>query len=73
MRESKLFPPRKSIPQIGVFIRTAKGSVIEFCQDTATEDDMAFALALLDVSRLPPPVVQAVRTAVEDEKKPKKG
>jgi hypothetical protein len=44
MMVKHLLPPRlrdwkKGVPQVGIFIRTAKGSIIEMVRDRATADD----------------------------------
>jgi hypothetical protein len=61
---TKILPPRlrdwtKGVPQVGVFIQTGEASVIELCRDRATEDDLAFAMALvMGLKNFPPDLVR---------------
>jgi len=62
-----LLPPKKKdwvpgSPQVGVFLRTAQGTVIETVHDRATNDEQAFVAALIrGVHLLPDKLVMAVR------------
>ena len=66
-----MLPPRKrertpGTLQVGVFLRTAKGSVIEMMRDRATEQDQVLALALIaGGENLPAAVVEAVKAAYD--------
>jgi hypothetical protein len=48
----RIFPPRKKnwtegTPQIGIFVRTPDGCVIQWCADKATEEEMVAAFNIM--------------------------
>ena len=74
-----LCPPKKrdwipGTPQIGTFLRTAQGSVIEASMDRATEDEQLFCLVLAtgSVRKLPTEVLDGVRAFWDAQKEKNK-
>jgi hypothetical protein len=62
-------PPKKrdwtaGIPQIGIFVRSAMGGQLEWVNDKATEDELAWACLLIrGIEELPDELRAAVREA----------
>lgn len=73
MGEHSDLPPRlrnwtEGTPQVGVFIRTRKGSVISLVNDLASEDQEAIVLALImGTDNIPKAVLQGLREYVSSQ------
>jgi hypothetical protein len=70
---SELLPPRlrdwkKGVPQVGVFLRTEQGSVIQWVRDKASPSDVALAIALIG-GDAPSSILGDLRRWWEEDKK----
>jgi hypothetical protein len=78
MGRESLLPPRKrnwtkGIPQVGVFLRTPDGGVIEMSHDKASPDEVAFVILLIRGLKQCPEEIKRLVRAEEKEPACKKG
>ncbi len=71
-----MLPPKKKdwkkgSPQVGVFLRTSEGTIIEWVSDRASHDEQAFAVALVrGLHQMPERMVFAIRAEIAKAVKP---